>query len=986
MSFSIEQLETATRHLYSYNDEYFERNKKIVIDYLSGTTNDLSQITNCARNYQFIQLLNLITKTDDWSSDEGLVMDVVQHPNIFPTLHIQQIPTHQLLIQNTQKAFDKLLKIFRTFNFSDQDIMLHLIIHSSLHPSHTFFPADSPYSTFMLAEIQKADVTTLDSLTNSLHQSDFTFQFPIYHWLDKIDPMRSIRYIERGFSGDLHITQRTTDVLLAIDFNKFIALVRSQIAKYNQTTNINISQAWFTLQLTINKYNPAPDPAALFKEADQYLSQYSAAKFSEPSERRFEFEIDTTDNYRYYELSSIALFIVFSANKEKGFEFFKKIVDHGLGIKGMHLALTCIFVPEETLPFLLLALTRPADDPYFKGSYHRFVLNQLENFPYESYKDELFKFEKINSKPVRNLVVQHIIQHDADPVPYALKLLTHKKADVRLVAVKLLSSTGSDIALKAILESLDAEKNDDARDAMLYSLEVEETTQDDENLLAQLIETAATRGKLKDSVIAWTEEVGLPPVYFKSGRTATQEETRFLFYRMSRSKEMRSDPEARPMLRLIDKDKSDAFAQKLFKAYADKGCDVKQKSLMTIAALIGGDDLVDQLRSSINQWIDGGRKAMAEYGILALAIQGSNKALRWVEWYSRKYKSKKAFVGETALVALDAAAAELNISRHELGDRIVPDFGFEGLFKNFEINGEEYRAFIDNKFKIAFFNEDNKKLKSLPAAASAELKETFKDIAKELRDVVKSQSMRLEYYLVSQRVWEASAWSNFFMNNPIMFTYATRLLWKLRRMDGTILRFICQEDTTLLNKDHEEIHVEEGDTVVMAHPYNIETSELDYWKRWYFEQEMEEVFPQLDRKLYTVDEKNKQSTLITDLNETKAESGAIRSTLEKRGWGKCGDTEGGYIEYFYKEDVEAGVRAIVEVSGVSVAGYDYDNEPTIGRLYFLSLKYKNKPMWLMSPKNETDERLVAAGNIPPVLYSEILSDLHAIKVKALEVV
>src|SRR5581483_764963 len=219
------------------------------------------------------------------------------------------------------------------------------------------------------------------------------------------------------------------------------------------------------------------------------------------------------------------------------------------------------------------------------------------------------------------------------------------------------------------------------------------------------------------------------------------------------------------------------FALNLIKLFIDNGTKAEHKYLLALSALLGDEAVADKIRITIDKWIEDGRFKMAEYGVGALALQGSDKALRWVEFYSRKYRTRKANVGVAALVALEAAAEELGITTYELGDRIVPDFGFEGLFKPFEADGETYRAFIDNNFKIAFFNDDNKKIKSIPAAASAELKEEFKAIAKEVRDVVKSQSSRLEYYMVIQRRWTVEQWQQFFLNNPVMFIYATKLVW-----------------------------------------------------------------------------------------------------------------------------------------------------------------------------------------------------------------
>ena len=99
-------------------------------------------------------------------------------------------------------------------------------------------------------------------------------------------------------------------------------------------------------------------------------------------------------------------------------------------------------------------------------------------------------------------------------------------------------------------------------------------------------------------------------------------------------------------------------------------------------------------------------------------------------------------IGEAG--ALRMAAEEKGITLFELMDETIPDFGFTGLFYEFEAGGEQYRAFIDTNFQLVFLNENNRLFKSPPKTTSDDLKTEFKEIAKEIRDIVKSQSNRME--------------------------------------------------------------------------------------------------------------------------------------------------------------------------------------------------------------------------------------------------
>jgi len=411
--------------------------------------------------------------------------------------------------------------------------------------------------------------------------------------------------------------------------------------------------------------------------------------------------------------------------------------------------------------------------------------------------------------------------------------------------------------------------------------------------------------------------------------------------------------------------------------YKEAGYDAKFKFLLGVAALLGDEETVGILQKGIDEWIEGNRKLMAELGIKALSLHQSNKALRAIEWYSRKYKSKKPNFGEAALQSLENAASELGITIHELGDRIVPDFGFEGLFRHFNVNGEEYRAFIDSKFKIAFFNEDNKKIKTIPAAAPDELKEEFKYIGKEIRDIVKSQSSRLEYYLTIQRQWTPEQWRAFFLENPVMFIYATKLVWGVfNEQEQLTTTFICNDDTSLLDEQGEEIALPENGKISIVHPGQLSPESLQSWKKLLFDYSVEQVFPQLDRPLPDMEGIDMSSRMIKKYLHTEMAVGSIRSTLERAGWFKGPTGDGGYLESIKLLYFEKKMEAVLELDGVSV-GYGWSNQERTGRLYFID-KSKVKSRY-DSIRSEDDEKLYPLHQVPPIFLAEVIGAIDRIK-------
>lgn len=319
--------------------------------------------------------------------------------------------------------------------------------------------------------------------------------------------------------------------------------------------------------------------------------------------------------------------------------------------------LLAVELKEKAVTLLLTALENDYDA--------RKVLPALALLDGSLYLDQLWPFTLHKLKSVRTLVAVTLAEHPL-ALPKAGELLLHKKADQRLTAVQILCRLNDPQARLLLQQALHNEVNDDARDLMLETLGGQALPDpDDATAVSRMVAFARKRGKLSRPVEKWLDESALPPLYLLDGSPLTTDMLRFLLYRMSRVKEIRPDVEAKPLLRLIDRSRSGDFAAHLFKIYIHNDGDAKLKYLLTLAALTGDEQLAEELYDAVQHWINTRRLKMAEHGVSALAIQGSGKALRAVEFLSRKYRVRKPGVGAAALAALQNAAAELGIGIHE---------------------------------------------------------------------------------------------------------------------------------------------------------------------------------------------------------------------------------------------------------------------------------------------------------------------------------
>ena len=620
---------------------------------------------------------------------------------------------------------------------------------------------------------------------------------------------------------------------------------------------------------------------------------------------------------------------------------------------------------EAGVKYYINALKHPLDQ---LGRHQRGRLYELlKKNNLTQHKETLLDLAQNYSNRESRILLTKIIADKVEGIiPDASALLKGRTIDHRITGALILSHIKDDAVQALLLETLDKEKNDDTRDVMLETLaETKYEKGMSLNEVKEMISLAVDRKKLKDFKEKWLEEEKLPPLFWKeNGEELDQYAKRFIFYRMKRAKGINSDLEARKLFDALDKEKSGPFAKALIQAFVDSNADTKLKHLLSISAFLGDDDVLRSLDSLFRKSIKDKRTKMAEYIVGALAMVGSDKALRTVEVISRKFANKKKTVATAALNALSSAAEELNITTDELADRIIPDFGFEGLYKRFDVEGEEYRAFINAEFKINYFNEDNKMRKSVPKGTDPALKKEFREIEKEIRAIVKSQSGRLEKYMVEGRLWPASDWQEFFFQNPIMFVYAMKLLWVVRNaQDELIDCFYIDEDASLYNLEDEEVEIEDGQFVSILHPFYLPEELREKWRDKVYELSMDFIFPILDRPIFKKKEEELDKAFTNRMNDQKVSKGPdfAKAFLVKKGWAKeTGD--GGHID-FVKRDLKNHVRAYVYIEGVYVYYQQNEGEPPIGAIDFRNLKTNKQ---------------INIRDVSDLFYSEVIADIDAL--------
>lgn len=483
----------------------------------------------------------------------------------------------------------------------------------------------------------------------------------------------------------------------------------------------------------------------------------------------------------------------------------------------------------------------------------------------------------------------------------------------------------------------------------------------------------------------WLKDIDFPKIYKKNGgEPLSESEIHFLLYRMSRMKDISLDAESLAIVQNIDRSSSNNFSEMLLKIFFECGAEAKHKWCMTLASVLGNDKTIETLKIKANNWADNARPKMAEYAVQAIVLNASVKALRTIDYFTRKYKAKN--IGKTAALAFKNAAEFLGVSENDLSDAIIADFGFEGLFKNFTVREETYRAFVDTDFVLTFLNEDNLALKALPKGTPETVKTEFKNIAKEIKETVKAQTPRLESYLVSQRRWESEKWQTLFLNNPVMFVYAVRLIWGVfeetvesQNFESLQYTFTVQEDQTVVNHEGDEINLTGATKIGLVHPIQLESDILNYWKNYFSEASLTPVFMQTERKVFFCAENKKTEKILRAYSGVQVNAFTFIGNLEKRGWLRGSIVDGGGIASYYKSFREEQLLAIIEQTGSLSIGY-YEEPAIIGGLMFVKSSSAQFGNYIYNePRTEDDPRLIALGEVPPIIFSEVISDIETLK-------
>jgi len=422
---------------------------------------------------------------------------------------------------------------------------------------------------------------------------------------------------------------------------------------------------------------------------------------------------------------------------------------------------------------------------------------------------------------------------------------------------------------------------------------------------------------------------------------------------------------------------------------------------MLAVGVFGDDELVRQLASLVRAWPGESAAARAQQGLDVLVVHGGDTALLQVSLIAEK--SKFAGLKKGAAERIGAIAERRGLTRDELADRLVPTFGLdEDAGAILDFGPRRFTVTFDEQLVPRVKDEAGTLLKDLPKPAKADdadkakaAKSRLSGLKKDVKAVADVLLRRLERAMLEGRAFDAGVFRTCFVEHPLSFHVARRLLWEARDVDGQRLGlFRLAEDRTfadehddawnsslwrsakdLNNQDYSTTswsNLPRGAQVAVAAPLELDDATLARWSGLFADYELLQPFAQLGRGRHRVADTERTATALTRFAGRTLSAPKLVFGLESRLWRREGAGDGGS---FGSHDRElGGVRATVSYDGAVAMGFIEESEAlTITDVTFAT----TRPL-RVAGREIPAKTTLTLGDVPLALFSEVVADLEAV--------
>lgn len=433
----------------------------------------------------------------------------------------------------------------------------------------------------------------------------------------------------------------------------------------------------------------------------------------------------------------------------------------------------------------------------------------------------------------------------------------------------------------------------------------------------------------------------------------------------------------------------DAFAVPLLQAYLTSGAKPADRAYFVAAGYLGAEGLAFALAPLVREWPGQSQHQRAVLGLEVLAATGTTAALQAISGIANKSKFKG--VQKAAQEALAKLAALQGLTVDQLEDRVVPD-------ADLDAHGVRVLTYGPRSFRVSLSPQGKavvrdlgpdgrptgKPRTALPAPnsrddadAAALAKAEFAVLRKQLTEVSKIQTARLEKALVTGRTWSAEEHRTLVAQHPVLNALIRPLVWQVSSAGHPRALVRVSEDHEYLDVAEDTVTLPDDATLALAHPLNLSEAERDAWRAHLVDFDLVAPLDQLDRPVFGLPAGQTGITLA-GLPTGLFNPGTLVSTLERHGWRRGTPADAGVVHYLWLPFESLGLAVALGIDDGLWTGMILESgDQKLDRALLGPLKQVESLRYL-------DDRGVdwqPWESAPPVLVSEVRRSLAALEEK-----
>lgn len=345
-------------------------------------------------------------------------------------------------------------------------------------------------------------------------------------------------------------------------------------------------------------------------------------------------------------------------------------------------------------------------------------------------------------------------------------------------------------------------------------------------------------------------------------------------------------------------------------------------------------------------WEDKGCKANTKWALGALGALGFDSTVRELVPRIAKWAKKSSARAQLAISVLGAIGSDL-AAMHL------------------------YRIATGDKFP-ALQREAEKQAVQLALSRGLSLEELADECVptegadkKELGEILRHQTRRLERAMTSRRRWTASRFQKHIVSHSLTVQVAQGLLWGCFEDHKFAKAFRVSEDGTLASQNDETWTLSEGTMVGLVHPLELDQATIKGWGQVFSDYELVQPFSQLDRDVFHLDDKEAGASKLARVEELEVKSANLLG-LRSRGW-RNGPNTGSGRYCTMEKPLGQGLQAVLHLQDQMAFA-----NPLASKVQVLGA--------VVLDNNGCSKQVSTWGELDPILVSELLADLDYLRV------